>query len=595
MKKRIDFLLQLMIFLAIALVTNSCSREDDNLDGEGNIKPDVEVPDPEGTIQLSMMSGDGSNATKIDNLFFIGGDYNFSGDSDCYFASLGEVKGLGNISYVPTTGWANKVALRAGCGYVACLYNSYWHKEPTFYRIYVSDYILNGTGGIIGADVKYQKPFEGKDEAISLEAKSLTFPSDGGTQTLVFKNSGVVLFNVETDVPEWCSIEKISTFDQPFLTNGIEIKVGKNNSSDAKKGKIILTTLHGKKTEIDVTVSSQEPYISLEMDEKEVSAAEQTEIFNIQSNVPFENLTVGSQADWCKAELLDNSAKLNAKNADIKYVGQKLVTETLADDNNSAMSYLLKLSFDENSSTQSRETIVTVSSKDKKTSSSIKIIQKGITFEVKNDKIGFDKNSGSRTITINTTVKDWKAESSESWCTFSINGNQITIRVTASTVDRTATVTFKEFDTKISVHQSKYAVGDDFNENGVEGTVGYIGDDFRYVYKYVGKAPWSTEFVLTGANSTTDGQYNIDMIKKIEFWQDYYPAFLLCEQLNTNGVTGWYLPATEELKDLEFSGWSSTESDTSNSLYFEYYYWNGGSPDIRYKDGVYSVYAIRKF
>lgn len=591
MKKRIDFLLQLMIILAIALVTNSCSREDDDLDGDGNIKPDVEVPDPEGTIRLSMMSGDGSNATKIDNLFYIGGDYNFSGGSDCYFASLGEVKGLGNISYVPTMGWANKVALRAGCGYVACQY-SYWHKEPTFYRIYVSDYILNGTGGIIGADVKYQKPFEGKDEAISLETKSLTFPSDGGTQTLVFKNSGVVLFNVETDVPEWCSIEKISTFDQPFLTNGIEIKVGENNSSDAKKGRIILTTLYGKKTEIDVTVSSQEPYISLEMDEKEVSATEQTEIFNIQSNVPFENLTVGSQADWCKAELLDNSAKLNVKNADIKYVGQKLVTETRADDNNSAMSYLLKLSFDENSSTQSRETIVTVSSKDRKTSSSIKIIQKGITFEVKNDKIGFDKNSGYRTITINTTAVDWEAHSSESWCTFSKNGNQITIRVNASTVDRTATVTFKGFETKITVHQSKYAVGDDFNENGVEGTVGYIGDDFRYVYKYVGDASWSTESVLTGANSETDGQYNMNIIKKIDFWQDYYPAFLLCEQLNTNGVTGWYLPSIEELSNLKIYNmiWSSTEERESRSKFLNRY-----SIGITEKIVEYAVYAIHRF
>ena len=581
-----------MVILAVVLVTNSCSREDDNLDGDGNIKPDVEVPDPEGTIQLSMMSGDVSNATMIDNLFYIGGDYNFSGGSDCYFASLGEVKGLGNISYVPTTGWANKVALRAGCGYVACQY-SYWHKEPTFYRIYVSDYVVNETGGIIGADVKYQKPFEGKDEAISLEAKSLTFPSDGGTQTLVFKNSGVVLFNVETDVPEWCSIEKISTFDQPFLTNGIEIKVGKNNSSDAKKGKIILTTLHGEKTEIDVTVSSQEPYISLEMDEKEVSAAEQTEIFNIQSNVPFENLTVGSQADWCKAELLDNSAKLNAKNADIKYVGQKLVTETRADDNNSAMSYLLKLSFDENSSTQSRETIVTVSSKDKKTYSSIKIIQKGITFEVKNDKIGFDKNSGYRTITINTTAVDWEAQSSESWCTFSKNGNQITIRVTASNVDRTATVTFKGFDAQITVHQSKYAVGDDFNENGVEGTVGYIGDDCRYIYKHVGDALWSTESVLTGANSETDGQYNMNIIKKIAFWQDYYPAFLLCEQLNINGVTGWYLPSIEELKNLKLnlSIWSSTESDA----YYSYYYYSYNSSSNRQKGYELPVYAIYKF
>ena len=253
---------------------------------------------------------------------------------------------------------------------------------------------------------------------------------------------------------------------------------------------------------------------------------------------------------------------------------------------------MLKLTFDENSSSQSRETSVVVSSKDKKTSSTLKIIQKGIVFEVKNDKIGFDKNSGYRTITINTTAKEWEAQSSdESWCTFSKNGNQITIRVTASTEDRTATITFKGFDAKIDVHQSKYAVGDTFNEKGVEGTVGYIGDEARYVYKNVGEAAWSTEYVLTGADSKSDGEYNMNVIKKIDFWQDYYPAFLLCEQLNTNGVTGWYLPAIEELDKISLSySWSSTEIDADNSYYYDY---RGESWSHKIKNRT--IYAVHKF
>lgn len=82
----------------------------------------------------------------------------------------------------------------------------------------------------------------------------------------------------------------------------------------------------------------------------------------------------------------------------------------------------------------------------------------------------------------------------------------------------------------------------------------------------------------------------MNVIKKIDFWQDYYPAFLLCEQLNTNGVTGWYLPAIEELDKLEkldnYNAWSSTERDVA------YSYYRGGSW-LKIVD--YYVYAVHKF
>lgn len=589
MKKCINLLQCLFVLFTGLLIISACSKDDDNYDGDGNIKPDVEVSDPDGTIQLSMMSGDKDNATFLDDAFYIGNDYNFKGNS-CYFVSLGAVKGLGNVSYIPTSGWADQVAVIPGNGYVVC----YGGKSCTFYRVYVNSSITDVNGGVLGTEVKYQKPFKGKDETISLDSKSLTFPSYGGTQTLTFKNSGVILFDSETDVPEWCSIVSVSTYDQPFLTNGVAITVKENPSADARKGKITLTTLYGKETVIDVTSAGKEPYISLGMDETEVSASEQSETFEIQSNIPFEDLTVNSPVSWCKAELVNNSDVIKTNSRKIKFIGQEPISETRANENsNVAYSYLLKLTFDENSSSRSRETSVIVSSKDKKTSSTLKIIQKGIVFEVKNDKIGFDKNSGYRTITINTTAKEWEAQSSdESWCTFSKNGNQITIRVTASTEDRTATITFKGFDTKIYVHQSKYAVGDTFNEKGIEGRVGYIGDEVRYVYKDLGKAIWSTEYVLTGANSKSDGEYNMNVIKKIDFWQDYYPAFLLCEQLNTNGVTGWYLPAIEELEKLHNVTswtWSSTEGNEWVS------YRHSSNSGTCSKDWSYIVYAVHKF
>lgn len=86
----------------------------------------------------------------------------------------------------------------------------------------------------------------------------------------------------------------------------------------------------------------------------------------------------------------------------------------------------------------------------------------------------------------------------------------------------------------------------------------------------------------------------MNVIKKIPYWEDSYPAFLLCEQLNTNGVTGWYLPAINEVK-LNFSYpddhiWSSTEYSTNNA----YFRWRGNNSNYS-KTGTYSVMAVHKF
>lgn len=537
----------------------ACGGDDETLPsgGEG-VSPDATVPDPEGTIHLSMRDYNNGKTYLGDRIYIK--DENFT---EAMFSSLGTVKGLGNVAHIPTSGWADKVAVVPGNGYVA------YHWPEKWYRIYVTDYIVSTTGGIIGAEVKYQAPFKGKDEAIQLDTQTLTFPAEGGTQTLTFKNTGIVLFDVDTtDLPDWCTVEKASTYDQWFLANGIAITVEGSTSSAAEEGAVTLTTPYGKKTVVKVTRAGAEPFLSLSETEKELSAAAQTETVGLAGNVPFANLVSSSSAAWCQAELVDDSQKLRAASRTVKFVGDKPVSATRADEGllDAAMSYSLKLTLGENTSTSPRTATVTVKSKDGRASATLKVVQKGITFEVKSDRVGFDKNASYRTLTINTTVSDWEAQSSASWCTFSKNGNQLTIRATASTTDRTATVSFKGFDTKITVHQSKYTVGDEFSENGVEGTVGYIGDTVRYVYKELESSQWSTENVATGATSETDGLYNVSVIKKIPFWEDSYPAFLLCDRLNTDGVTGWYLPASEELKLLPgvtYSRWSSTEYNTN--------------------------------
>lgn len=560
--------------LACTALFYSCGT-DDEISGDGSVDPDKEIPDPTGTIQIAMRNSN-NGKTELGSGLYIDNE-NFAGG---YFVSLGPVRGLGNVAHIPTTGWGRQVSVIPGHGYVAY---DYWQKE--FYRIYVIKDLVGVSGGIIGSEIKYQAPFKGNDEKIMLDSTDLTFPFTGGQKDIVFKNSGVILFDVETDVPNWCTVQKTSTYDDSFLTNGVRIVVKAGSSTEAEHGTITLTTLYGKETVINITRSGIEPFVSFgNLEERELSAAAQTDQIEFVGNVSLDDLIVSSSASWCRVQLEENTKKIQGKAAEKDNLEQYATN-----------SYTLKIDCDENQTSQSRNAVISVQSKDGKINASFNLIQKGATFEVKIDKIGFDKNSNYRTVTINTTFANWEAESSADWCTFSKNGNQITIRATAANTDRTAIISFKGFDAKITVHQSKYAVNDAFNENGIEGTVGYIGDDSRLVYKELGeKVVWSSENVETGANSLSDGEYNMNVIKKIPFWQDSYPAFLLCEQLNINGISGWYLPAKDELIKLKLSGYyySSTEHDDSEVYYYDgrlYTCW------LIAKRIEYDIVAVHKF
>ena len=225
------------------------------------------------------------------------------------------------------------------------------------------------------------------------------------------------------------------------------------------------------------------------------------------------------------------------------------------------------------------------------------VSQNGVKFVPSQTKVGFDKNQSNKTITINTNI-DWEASSNQSWCTISRNGNNLTIRATpysGTKANRKATITFKGLSTKIEVDQSKYALDDEYNENGVTGKVICINDTIRYVGKDVGEAVWSTENVETGANDKYDGMKNMAVIKKISGWKDLYPAFALCDALNTSGVTGWYLPAYYELSNrirpANGTYWSSSESSNKYAGHYSPYETNAA----RKTDTKLKVMAVHKF
>lgn len=124
------------------------------------------------------------------------------------------------------------------------------------------------------------------------------------------------------------------------------------------------------------------------------------------------------------------------------------------------------------------------------------------------------------------------------------------IRASATTENRSATISIEGISAKIYVSQSKYKIGDDYSENGVEGKVYSMENGEGHIYRYFdGEYAWSNEKVdLADAASPTDGQANTAAVKRVPGWKDLYPAFAKVDELNKGNVTGWYMPAMEQLK-----------------------------------------------
>lgn len=573
----------MLLVTAMLSVSLSSCGDDDDPDSGKPVDPTASVNDPEGTISLSMRNYD-NGETYLDDIYIR--NENFKG---AYFASIGAVRGLGNVSTIPTTGWAQQMSVVAGNGYVAFGNNQ-------FYRIYVVGDIIGTTGGVIGSDIKYQKPFKGVDEAIQLPESEINLTADGGyTDDIIFKNKNIIVYSAESD-QNWCQVRKCSSHDFFFLYNGISVYCYENPASDSREATITLTTAYDKKVTVKVIQAGQAPFISAKSNSLELTSKEQTSTIQFTTNIDISDIQITGTTSWCQAEI---STTRNVKGK-ARFIGENVVGRRPVA---SSTSYYLSVKVAENASEDERTANLTIKSSKSNVQENIAITQKGGTLSASQSLVLFDKANSNATITINSAVSSWTPKSSASWCTFSINGNRLTIRATASTTDRQAKITFEGFKQEIIVHQSKYAVGDEYSEGKISGTVGYIGsgaenDDYRLIFNHVGKAIWSTENVSTGATDEYDGRNNMAIIKKISGWKDLYPAFALCESLNINGVTGWYLPASIELHHIynkynalgNNNKWSSTEYANYEYAYV-YTSWNTHTN----KNNECEVYAVYRY
>lgn len=440
--------------LCLCLLPACGDSNGDEPDNPNPINPDKEVADPAGTVKLSMRSeaAVGDSKTKLDDRLYIDGADNFNANGGI-IVDLGGMKGLGNVGYIPKTGYVSKVAVTPGNGYI-------WGTYDAFYRIYVTNYTQNSAGEIIGADIKYQKPFYGKDEALKPSDTSLSVSSDGGEASVVFENNSIIPFTVKSD-KGWVRPYPSSTLDYSVLTNAITFYIEPATTTESETATVTATTYYDKSTTITITRLGVAPMLSIPDDaaNKEIDANATEYRLPITTNLNFNDLTVKSSADWATVELVDGSSRTAAIANSIRWIGNEPATHSRAD-NASIRTYYALVKVAANVNSAERNASITVSSKDGKLSAQHSLIQKGATVSVKNVSTGASINDndilkigntgGTIKISVNSSNKSLKVTSDSPWATISepeerdnVQFYTITIEPSENADDRTAKVSIK--------------------------------------------------------------------------------------------------------------------------------------------------------
>jgi len=250
------------------------------------------------------------------------------------------------------------------------------------------------------------------------------------------------------------------------------------------------------------------------------------------------------------------------------------------------------------------------------------------TLTTSKDSLSFTAAQGTQTITVTTDASDWTYSfNASTWMNITRNGNTLSVSVSENTgFERSGTITIqanvqqKNITVKqaMSTTSAPYAIGDIYNEKGVMGVVYNITDEGMHgmiVSMEETACVWSTVYENTGCSDLSNGMNNMNTIKKIAGWENKYPAFKWCNDFNMGSVSGWYLPAKDELNDLYASYqqvnttlmngglmqimadyyWSSSEYDSSNAWYQYFYYNYWGNQNSTSKNNTFKVRAVRAF
>lgn len=192
--------------------------------------------------------------------------------------------------------------------------------------------------------------------------------------------------------------------------------------------------------------------------------------------------------------------------------------------------------------------------------------------------LDFETTGGSQTVTITTNRSTWTAVLADAddaeWCILTQEDNILTVKTLKNTDEyreAVITVTAGSGETgkslPLTVKQkfevlTTYSLLDLYEKDGVKGIIFELNED-----KTSGKIMSLTEFVgdfttknlkegvLAGAleaNSMTDGIFNTEKIKAYasSSGNKIFKAIDWAEEMNTDGITGWHIPAPADAKNI---------------------------------------------
>lgn len=229
--RRKEFYSSVILMLMSAFLILGCGNdnEDGLLGGSEDNNSDMPVTDPEGSVSMNILNNGeafelGSYGYNI--VIDAGNNFKSGSRSVVEFVDLGEMRGLGDITTIPVDGWSSTVSVLPEHGYV--IYFAYYH---VFARLYVEKYLTDTSGGIIGAAVKFQQPFE---TIVEFEKDNVNFTSESSSQIISFKNRSSVSVK---SVPKWCSVLLMETT--------MKVSVSDNLTAHEYKGEIVLSNNAG--------------------------------------------------------------------------------------------------------------------------------------------------------------------------------------------------------------------------------------------------------------------------------------------------------------------------------------------------------------
>jgi len=415
------------------LASVSCDKDEPA--GTDPAKP---VNDPAGTTIVSVRNennggtgfqpaGTGSVSVYIDKADNFYGSY-------WKFTTIGACRGLGNVVSIPASGWTERTSVREGYGYVgAYVINDDYRKvhEVTYIRMYVDEYMISTLGGVIGAEIKYQAPFNGTATSIKTDAANdLVVINQKGDEAVVKIES--IPYSVSTD-DSWINVSAD--------VSSIKISAAPNDLAILRTGTVTLKSAALKaEKKLTVQQGGVEPYMLLTGSNLNKNTLDLTLVnpvtFDVNTNSAWE---IKSGDSWCTATV--SAPRSN-------YVGK----------------YTVSVNASDNDTGKARETTLTILyGEDMKKSETITVKQDIPGFEVTPSKLRLNGEANSTGILNVITTVNWTAKSSQTWCTLSpasAKGSQKVNVVVAGNLsgnEREATVTFSYngLDKTVKVVQSK--------------------------------------------------------------------------------------------------------------------------------------------